>query len=254
MPKKSREKEKLKPDSEGNITLGEHKFPAFEAPPRQTVDVSKLESILKNGANYDSERSYCTGGCRDYCRCSRITNTKITSVYIEQIIEELSYTLTDEFLKYAIDRVIRLSGLQDTSKWTVRVRGGYYGEETDGVELDSLSLSALQKDLTAINTLSNKERIEFLLTKEYGYLLESVKECVRWEIVTVKRTSLILPNQERLFYVRKMDTALIESYVLYKRARGIAIKDENKFRLIDGYHRISATDDEELKLIVGYKD
>jgi hypothetical protein len=217
------------------------------------INLDKFDEILRSGADYDYDSSSCKGQCDDYCRCSEIINTCVTKVRISEIVSEIvrNAKITDPILSYCIDRIVQLGGLTDTSQWAVLISGGYYGEETHGVKLNEDIKNHIASDLLFLNSCSDRQRIEFVLTKEYGFVLPSVAECKTWEVKTIKKIDLILPNQDRLFYVRKMDSNLIASYREYPYARGVAIKDGAKYRLVDGYHRTSAESGDDITLVLG---
>jgi len=98
------------------------------------------------------------------------------------------------------------------------------------VELNS---NDLQNDVREIYKLTPNKRIEYVLKKEYGFLLESLvgKTFTERE---VQVCDLIVGNET----YRKKIKAGTYTNENYGEPIGIYLKDTwNKYRLIDGYHR-----------------
>jgi hypothetical protein len=197
------------------------------------------------GVEYDYEReSHCDeSGCNesgDYCRCSTIHSAHITEVRIPDIRTVLSNgrSLT-EIGKYCLERLLVANKIWDPSIWEVKVCGGYYGQEVDGVELDPGIAALCDNDIRALLALkTDKERIEFVLVKEYGYILEPLKGRY-YKVGTVDKEDLTYQDD----HYHRLDSAVVNGYRKdYDLPRGLCLRKGDLFRLIDGYHRVAAGD------------
>jgi len=91
--------------------------------------------------------------------------------------------------------------------------------------------------------------VEFLLTKEYGFLLDHVQKC-EWEIKEVDAADLVIPNTH---YAGKVSNTQI--YKDHNLPIGIYVEKDGKYSLVDGYHRyielVVQQKDNKVKIIVG---
>lgn len=201
------------------------------------------------GVDYEySSGSYnCT--CEGICRCSTISNAHITSVNPSGMVEKyVSHnkikSSVSEIEKYCIERIFVCHQVYLPEKWDIGICNGYYGQEVGSVTLyDEHSVySDIDKML---NLKSDTKKIEFVLTLEYGYILEDLNNRT-YSIESIKKSDLIFGQRE---YVKRVQR---QSYYdeYYKSPRGIVIPQEDKYRLIDGYHRCLSHDGTKLKVIV----
>jgi hypothetical protein len=189
------------------------------------------------------ERSDCNGNCNDYCRCTSITITGHKNYSPSAIVRSISEKIESKFLKYAVDRIVHHLKLDNS--FETAVVGGYYGEETGGTYLTSNANQNMITNLTALKDLSDIDIVKYVLTMEYGYLLDSIKDCQEVEITEID-LNLISFNNE---YRKKIDNS--ENYYdeKYDQPRGIFIKNGEKYRLIDGYHRVGKANQLKMKTI-----
>lgn len=215
------------------------------------------------GTDYDYESHQdCDGGCEnDYCRCSRISDARVTKIDVTEIKnhiidsikkeKSLSELINDNFTVYCIERLMVIHQMYDINRYEVQVDGGYYGEEIGDITFDDFN--RFQKDLSHLVHLStNKGKMEFILLKEYGKILDKLKD-VEWTIENVKLSEIITPNEE---YAAKLKKENFE-YSLKPSTHGVVLnKDENTrvFTLIDGYHRYTknkeSQKDHEVQMVV----
>lgn len=199
--------------------------------------------------DYDSNRSGCT--CDDYaCRCSRIVNAHVTKVDLPSVGERISVErkTKNEIDLYCIDRVLAAYKIYDKDFWNIKICNGYYGQEIDSVKLDPTRANKIDAELDRILGLkSTTEKIEALLTLEYGYVLDALFNC-EYEIKEIDKTDIKFQRE----HYTKLDQSVIESYKKYDLPRGIVVAERDKYRLIDGYHRVSAAD-ETVKILVATK-
>lgn len=185
--------------------------------------------------DYDRDSSGCQ--CYDYCRCSRIVNTKIISINIESIILGITDFTKNEFLKYCIDRILSIGDINNLSNWEVNICNGYYGEEANGVSLDRNIINNICQKIDEIEKLSDIDKIKKVLEEEYGYLLDVIKPMTSAKIEVIKTSEINFPND---VYVKKLDIKRIDRYKDYLFPRGIVLKNGTNLRLIDGYHRLTS--------------
>ena len=176
----------------------------------------------------------------DYCRCTTIENFRVTDVNTFEMAGAIVQTfhLPPDMLSM-VDRVLRINKLYNTDAWHGHVCGGYYGEELDKVTLGEDVAKSTQKminDLMELKTLT--ERVKYLLTAEYGYLLKELED-VTFEERSVDMEDITMGQMD---HYKKLDTSVVETYTEYTGVVGVAITQppSMKVRLLDGYHRVAA--------------
>jgi len=195
--------------------------------------------------NYDRNSDNCT--CEDYCRCSTLENTKIESIDLIAVAKVFSEVLgEDEFTEYAINRILTACKMYDSNYWDFRVCGGYYGEEVDGIYIDNTEVSKWMYKLESAKT--DKEKLFIALECEYDYILDELNKCENWNIVTIKKSDIRIGQQD---HYRKLDRMVVENYKNFTLPVAVCIEENGHARLIDGYHRCKAKDEESIKVIIG---
>jgi hypothetical protein len=222
--------------------------------------------------DYSDYRDCSAHGCDDegICRCGTIENAHVISVNIPSMVNEIHGNYFDNTLAtkrnstinnilggvskeidiYTIDRILRINKVYEPTNWEVQVCGGYYGQEIDDIILDDSIARKVEDQLDkAFDIIDLTERIEYLLMLEYGELLPSLQGC-KYSVETVERDSIIFGSDE---HYRKVNSKNLEHYSdkKYQGIRGIALVKGDKFRLIDGYHRSSTSENRTIKLLVG---
>jgi hypothetical protein len=211
-----------------------------------------LNEVLKQDFKYDIEYDYDTNRdnceCEDYCRCSTIENAKVTYVDLIRITEEFNKVFEgDEFTKYIINRILTACKLYDEDSWWVSTCGGYYGEEIEGIYIENTNIEEWLNKLE--NAKTNEEKLFVALECEYGYVLDELKGLKSFTIETVDRANIIVGQKDH--YVR-LNRNVINKYKDYPYLVALCIDNGKETRLIDGYHRFSASEDKEkVKVIIG---
>lgn len=200
----------------------------------------------------DYHRTSCDGECDYICRCSKIQDSRIESVNVHDvtthIFENLDYDIKDTLLFYGINRILNSYKIWEAGCWNISVGAGYYGEEIDSVSLDYNTSNKIQESINDFTKLkSTKEKIDFLLELEYGYVLDSIKSCQSYTIQTLNKSDIILGQDS---YRKKISKEDFYKDGNYEGIRAVVKNDGDKYRLIDGYHRVLSTDSEEIKAIV----
>jgi hypothetical protein len=221
--------------------------------------------------DYDSHRDCEHHGCDDegICRCGTIENAHINSVNIPSMVDEIYSEYFDNSLAskrnstinnilggvskeidiYTIDRILRINGAYEPSNWDIQICGGYYGQEIDDILLeDSIARKIEDQINEAFSIIDLTSRIEYLLKLEYGEVLPVLQGC-QYSIEMVERDSIIFGSDE---HYRKVNTKNLQHYSdkNYEGIRGIALVKDNKFRLIDGYHRCSTSENIKIQLLI----
>lgn len=220
--------------------------------------------------NYDTEYSCEESGCNEegICRCGHITNTYLTKVDVSGVAATIFseifdnsistkrhnainslWGISDEIEKYTIDRILRINKIWKPEFWEINVTGGYYGQEVDDVVLTEDAVQKLNTQLEKAFEIDNlTQRIEYLLELENGFILDELKD-KRYSVSVIDIDDIIFSNKDHKSRILIED---IDHYSdrNYYGIRGIVKKDEKKFRLIDGYHRLSKTENKLVKVLV----
>ena len=221
--------------------------------------------------DYHNYTSCSESGCDEegICRCSTIEDARVTSVNIPGMVNHIYDNYFDDSIStkrnstinsilggvskeidiYTIDRILRINKVYEPSNWEVQVCGGYYGQEIDDVILDDSIAKKIEDQLDkAFSIIDLSERVEYLLMLEYGKILPEL-ENRQYSIETVERDSIIFGSDE---HYRKVNTKNLEHYSdkVYNGIRGIALVKDDRFRLIDGYHRSSTSENMKIQLLI----
>lgn len=224
--------------------------------------------------DYNDYRDCDAYGCDEegICRCGTIEDAHVISVKIPSMVEEIHANYFDNSLAtkrnntintilggvtkdidiYTIDRILRINKVYEPTNWEVQICGGYYGQEIDDILLEDSIARKVEDQLDkAFSIIGLSERVEYLLMLEYGKILPEL-EGLKYSIETIERDSIIFGSDGHYKNVLKED---LEHYSdkNYCSIRGIVISKGDKYRLIDGYHRCSKSENRFIKvLIVNY--
>lgn len=227
-----------------------------------------------SGAEASYDTTYpCNDGCKDdYCRCGEIVNDQIENIDISKIsnriyteifgkldlqairdnkINEILGGISSDINYYTIDRILRINRIWDINNccFNVKVSGGYYGQELDGVFLHSRIASKLEEQINyALSLDTIRGRIEYLLYLEYGSILPTLENC-EYEVKVIDKSDIKFGSEKHLNKVSKEDLHHYNDRN-YDGIRGIVKFQEGLWRLIDGYHRTYSTNGEKVKVLV----
>jgi hypothetical protein len=222
--------------------------------------------------DYDAYRDCNAHGCDEegICRCETLENAHVVTVNIPSMADKIYNSIFDNSLSskrnstinsilggvskeidiYTIDRILRINKAYEPTNWEVQVCGGYYGQEIDDVLLENPVAQKIEDQINeAFSIIDLKSRVEYLLMLEYGEILPDLKY-LQYSIETVERDSIIFGSDE---HYRKVNTKSLDHYSdkNYTGIRGIALVKDGKFRLIDGYHRSSTSENIKIQLLIG---
>lgn len=132
--------------------------------------------------------------------------------------------LLDKDLSYAVERII-LSNKSIINE-----------------DLDSIIFKINQ-----LENLSLKDLIDTVLIEEYKYLLPSIKQCKYVSLQSINVNDIIV---QKCYFDKVKEVDFYNQD--YHKPRGIYLKHEDKYRLIDGHHRLKSAKLANLKEIEGY--
>lgn len=202
--------------------------------------------------DYDYNISDCTCDAEsesEICRCTTIEKVWIEKINIKEVVDELyrKHSRTESCIdKYCFDRICYAFEIYDKDSYEIETGGGYYGEEVYGIWFENEEkIFDAYYEMLALNTVL--EKIQYCLKLEYGYLIDCVESAASAVIIEVSPNN-IRPSQKE--YFAKVDKNVIEEYKDRKLPIAVCVKDDNRYRLIDGYHRFAANKDRDSVEIV----
>lgn len=190
--------------------------------------------------------------CDPYCRCGKygevifekeidiksIVNAVCKNSSRKRIYDfDIEDGITDIF-RYCVDRLCRIHKLYDGNNWEARIVNGYYGEEIEGIY--PVNSSEIIKDIQYFHSLADNDRVNSILLKEYGYVLENLED-PQWYEEEVNIEDIYVPNS----YYKMKENA-------YKKQDVDSLPFLcacNDYRLVDGYHRYYAAKEEGLETV-----
>ena len=226
-----------------------------------------LNNDFSSSVGYDYDREYfCeSNGCdrEGICRCSSINNITIDTINLSNLTDNIYYQLNGnpsksqkrdlkistilyggEIVdKYCIYRLLVYYKVFDTESWSIDVVGGYYGEEIGDVSIDSPLFKRLQSSILELGGLQSlSDKLKFCLNLEYGHILPEL-ETVDFEVISIYKTYIDFKklNQEHIENCKQEDLTHYSSQN-YSLPRGIVKRKGDTYTIVDGYHRIIATD------------
>lgn len=215
-------------------------------------------------ATYDCENSFCNE--EGICRCSTIHDARVTEIDLVSLSEYFYHKLMDIGSKsgkrdssindilyggknvdlYFINRILTINKVYNTYNWEVETCGGYYGDEIENVSLSNFEKVISEcNHLLSIDNLSDKVR--YILKLEYNKVLDSLKD-KEFEIITINKSDINfdLSNQKHLKLINNKDLSFYKDYPYYC---GIVKRSGSKFKIIDGYHRLSTVKKRKIDVI-----
>ena len=222
------------------------------------------------GYTYDCENYGCDE--EGICRCGTINNEHIDSVDVSLIVKriydeffeqgkaanrnnainEVLYGIGKDIDIYTIDRILRSYKIWENENWDIEVDGGYYGQEAGNVTIKETIADKIDEELWTVFSLpSLKEKIEYLLNVEYGKVLPELSNC-NYESIVIDKDDVIFGVEKHLNKVMKKDLDFY-SDKNYSGLRGIVVKSGDKWRIVDGYHRIFTTKWPKIKVLAATK-
>ncbi len=234
-----------------------------------------LDNVFKYSVNYKDHGNYSCeeSGCHDegICRCYSIHTIEITNVSITSITEKIfkqvfdnesqykrDKVITDLLFdydsdlvnKYCIHRILTILKVWNPESWSAEKISGYYGDEVGHVLINSDIFEKISFHVAElINLTTLKSKIEYVLKLEYGHILDSIKD-KEYSIVNINIDELYFSqkNHHKNVLNKNVDFYSDKEY-LRDSIRGVAEWSEGKWRVIDGYHRLSHTKFPKVRII-----
>lgn len=228
-----------------------------------------IRKDYKHFIEYDTEGSNdcLNNGCDDICRCYHINKVVINYINIKTItdsifdeifnikssefkrdnrINQVVYGFDKDIDKYCIDRILRINKIYKKDKWISKSGNGYYGDEVLSIEMKKPHHEKISNSIDKVLSLSTlKDKIEFLLIEEYGYLIETIKN-KEYKIIEIKKEDISFGQE---IYRKKITKEEYYTDEQYKLIKGICLFDGMKWTVIDGYHRFVSSEKEIIKII-----
>ena len=217
------------------------------------------------------ERFSCDiSGCVEegICRCSQIESVDIIKVNLEILTEQfysqiknhgthanrenkivnLLWDYNPEVInRWCIDRLLSINKVWNIDTIEYTFQNGYYGEEIGSFYLNQKLFEKLAHQIElVINIDTLKERVLYLLELEYGKILDNLLD-KEYSIERVEFEKIIFPKQS---HKKIVDSKILDYYNRYKLPKGLLLKKGNYFHVVDGYHRISASSEKKITVIV----
>lgn len=225
-------------------------------------------SYLEHGSFYCEERGCSHEGI---CRCFKIedvsiqpTNLNVIGESILEILEpitdpsmvrenslkKLLFDYDHELLnRYSMDRILRINKLWEQENWYSEWESGFYGDEVNFISIKDEIILKIVEQFEQINNIWDlSEKIKTLLRLENGFLLKKL---------TDKTCSLIEVGYEDLFFgqqnhfckvINENNEHYFDKNYSQNLPKGVCILEDNKWRVIDGYHRLSSTNKKSVKI------
>jgi hypothetical protein len=235
---------------------------------------NKIENNFTYYVNYDvvGENSCEDYGCHEegICRCYHIHDVEFISVDLDSIVsrifnsyynpQDISYIREEKMNQvlynydreldiYCIDRILRINKVWNKNNWRFDWGGSYYGDEVNKAFIEEEVFNSILCDIYKINNLKTiQEKISYLLKREYGYLLPELSE-KNWKISNIKKEDIFFPQKEHLKNLKREKKGNFLSQTIIK---GVCMRDRDKLRVIDGYHRLFFNEQRYYKIIEIY--
>lgn len=196
--------------------------------------------------DYDIEKNCSEYGCDDICRCSKIENVRINSIpcFFGEI--QSFFKAFGELDHYCIERILNCFGIYDPDFWEPQIGRGYYGEEFENFSFNHANeVNSYIDNLLSLNF--DYEKINYILKLEYGYILDSIKDKTDWSIKKVDKNLIKFGNEA---YTSRLNRSTIIRYEksTYDMPICICLPVDDNYKIIDGYHRFSALEDNVKKI------
>lgn len=223
--------------------------------------------------SYSCEES----GCNDegICRCYMIEEVNINSIDITNLTQNIFDQLnTDEsqhkrdkkitsliydydsdiINKYCIHRILTHRKVWDVDNWESEITGGYYGQEVGGIFIKKEIFNDITKEIENIYQLDTlEEKINYVLKLEYGFILDKIQG-KKYEVIEIDKSTLEFgqSNHHKNVLHKKLDYYSDSKYYLntdITQIRGVAYWQSGKWRVVDGYHRLTETKYNKVRII-----
>jgi hypothetical protein len=225
------------------------------------IDAVEFDTVEKNNCN--------EFGCHDegVCRCSVIEQVFLRKVYLDMVRRKIIRRIynsgknqernkaitqilfgydSDLVLNYCVDRLLSKFKIWDLDNWSYTTDNGFYGEEVNSVFIKTEIFSEINGHISELEKLDElRDIIFYLLELEYGSILEKLED-KNFKIDYVDFSKLIFGQKSHKKNVELEDL----SNYHYPTVKGIVIKQDDNYFVVDGYHRLSASKSGKVLVII----
>ncbi len=147
--------------SRGKQTPTKPKSRAFK--PFKGLSKTNLHYITGVDYDYQEDRNCADEGCYEegICRCSQIVSSEITEIDKEALAASVYGAQLPKTTTRAISVIFEKTGVDIPDNWTLLTGRGYYGEEIEGLELDSQVALLTDKYVIRLLTLPLNKQVNF---------------------------------------------------------------------------------------------
>lgn len=197
-------------------------------------------------ADWGREYDCASYGCDDICRCGKIVDVTINSNKFPQFLDNFSDST--QMLDKALDFWFFKRHYTKLG-YDPLIEGGYYGEELN--EFEVLANTELLAKVDQFNSLSSyAEKIKFLLTEEYGYVLPEVEKVENWTMEPVLLADIIQSSNTKLssdqvevyrsIYRLNLYTSTEDFQKNISHLAPLCLRKGKSYAIVDGRHRFQA--------------
>lgn len=225
------------------------------------IDAVEFDTVEINNCN--------EFGCHDegVCRCSLIENVLLEKVYLDRVRRKIIRRIynsgknqernnaitqilfgydSDLVLNYCVDRLLSRFKVWDLDNWDYTIDYGFYGEEVNSIFIKPEIFSEISRHISELEKLDELRDIVFYLLKlEYGFILDKL-EGKNFKIDYIDFSKLIFGQKSHKKNVESEDL----SNYRYPPVKGIVIKQDDNYFVVDGYHRLGASKSEKVLVII----
>jgi hypothetical protein len=226
------------------------------------IDSVKFETVEYNNCS--------DFGCLEegVCRCSVIESVILTEVDIRSVRSKIirriflsgknrdrNNTITQLLfgydanlvLEYCVDRILSYYRIWNLENWSYTIDNGFYGEEVNSIFIQPEIFNKVIEHISEIEKFDDLRDIVFyLLNLEYGTILDKLRD-KDYTIDYVEKSKIIFGQKSHLKKVKSKD---LSYYHQPLGIRGIVLRQDENYFVIDGYHRLSASKSEKVLVII----
>lgn len=180
-----------------------------------------------------------------------INNVQVLEIDFLGVIEWIEYKMGlsfDLIQRYCIDRVLTHYRLYQEQNWRIKTEidlnldraqiGGIYIRPDFAREIESR--------INTLDTWSTNGQLALIYKMEYDIVPSAINKC-NWEAKRIDKDQLEISEDGET----DIDDELLSNYQGYNLPRGLCVKNNNKYKVIDGRYRCRASNEKRIQMIVG---
>ncbi len=186
--------------------------------------------------DYDTNCENCDDN--DYHRECKLENIKVS--ISPHYAAELAGFETSKSPRNSLLAFLFFRWVFDPNDIYVTTCGGYYGDEIDKVTIEDSG------DIDHFNDLLQQDRsdliVQMIMNKHYNYIRSEILAVKEWELKSVSVKELDIPSntisRADLSLYKSFGNSIFDSVSWFPGC--IALPSSDKFKIIDGFHRLKA--------------